>query len=236
MEIVMEECLVLKNIMKRYESGKGKNRNMTEALKGVSLSIAQGEFVAVTGRSGCGKSTLLNIMGGMDRQTSGEYLFRGEKIDDMNARALARFRNQSIGFVFQAFYLAKELTAADNVAMPLGYAHVRSRERKQRAEEALTAVGLGTKFHARPSQLSGGEQQRVAIARAIINHPAVLLADEPTGNLDCENGQKIMNLLHRLHDDGLTIVMVTHDLALAEQADRIIYMEDGRQKNISHKS
>lgn len=236
MEIVMEECLVLKNIMKRYESGKGKNRNMTEALKGVSLSIAQGEFVAVTGRSGCGKSTLLNIMGGMDRQTSGEYLFRGEKIDDMNARALARFRNQSIGFVFQAFYLAKELTAADNVAMPLGYAHVRSRERKQRAEEALTAVGLGTKFHARPSQLSGGEQQRVAIARAIINHPAVLLADEPTGNLDYENGQKIMNLLHRLHDDGLTIVMVTHDLALAEQADRIIYMEDGRQKNISHKS
>lgn len=232
----MEECLVLKNIMKRYESGKGKNRNMTEALKGVSLSIAQGEFVAVTGRSGCGKSTLLNIMGGMDRQTSGEYLFRGEKIDDMNARALARFRNQSIGFVFQAFYLAKELTAADNVAMPLGYAHVRSRERKQRAEEALTAVGLGTKFHARPSQLSGGEQQRVAIARAIINHPAVLLADEPTGNLDYENGQKIMNLLHRLHDDGLTIVMVTHDLALAEQADRIIYMEDGRQKNISHKS
>lgn len=228
----MEEFLILKDIVKRYEIGKKKNRNVTEALRGVNLSIAEGEFMAITGRSGCGKSTLLNIMGGMDRQTSGEYLFRGEKIDDMNARALARFRNQSIGFVFQAFYLAKELNAIDNVAMPLGYAHVSSRERKRRAEEALAAVGLSEKLRARPSQLSGGEQQRVAIARAIINHPAVLLADEPTGNLDYENGQKIMDLLHRLHEDGLTIVMVTHDLALAKQADRIIHMEDGRPKQI----
>lgn len=228
----MEEFLILKDIVKRYEIGKKKNRNVTEALRGVNLSIAEGEFVAITGRSGCGKSTLLNIMGGMDRQTSGEYLFRGEKIDDMNTRALARFRNQSIGFVFQAFYLAKELNAIDNVAMPLGYAHVSSRERKRRAEEALAAVGLSEKLHARPSQLSGGEQQRVAIARAIINHPAALLADEPTGNLDYENGQKIMDLLHRLHEDGLTIVMVTHDLALAKQADRIIHMEDGRPKQL----
>ncbi|MBD5468584.1 MAG: ABC transporter ATP-binding protein [Lachnospiraceae bacterium] len=228
----MEEILILKDIVKRYEIGKKKNRNVTEALRGVNLSIAEGEFAAITGRSGCGKSTLLNIMGGMDRQTSGEYLFCGEKIDDMNARALARFRNQSIGFVFQAFYLAKELNAIDNVAMPLGYAHVSSRERKRRAEEALAAVGLSEKLRARPSQLSGGEQQRVAIARAIINHPAVLLADEPTGNLDYENGQKIMDLLHRLHEDGLTIVMVTHDLVLAQQADRIIHMEDGRPKQI----
>lgn len=228
----MEEFLILKDIVKRYENGKKKHRNVTEALRGVNLSIAKGEFVAITGRSGCGKSTLLNIMGGMDRQTSGEYLFHGEKIDDMNTRALARFRNQSIGFVFQAFYLAKELNAIDNVAMPLGYAHVGSRERKRRAEEALAAVGLSEKLRARPSQLSGGEQQRVAIARAIINHPAVLLADEPTGNLDYENGQKIMDLLHRLHEDGLTIVMVTHDLALAKQADRIIHMEDGRPKQI----
>ena len=224
--------MILKDIVKRYEIGKKKNRNVTEALRGVNLSIAEGEFAAITGRSGCGKSTLLNIMGGMDRQTSGEYLFCGEKIDDMNARALARFRNQSIGFVFQAFYLAKELNAIDNVAMPLGYAHVSSRERKRRAEEALAAVGLSEKLRARPSQLSGGEQQRVAIARAIINHPAVLLADEPTGNLDYENGQKIMDLLHRLHEDGLTIVMVTHDLVLAQQADRIIHMEDGRPKQI----
>lgn len=228
----MEEFLILKDIVKRYEIGKKKNRNVTEALRGVNLSIAEGEFVAITGRSGCGKSTLLNIMGGMDRQTAGEYLFRGEKIDDMSTRALARFRNQSIGFVFQAFYLAKELNAIDNVAMPLGYAHVGSRERKRRAEEALSAVGLSEKLHARPSQLSGGEQQRVAIARAIINRPAALLADEPTGNLDYENGQKIMDLLHRLHEDGLTIVMVTHDLALAKQADRIIHMEDGRPKQI----
>lgn len=220
----------MQNIMKRYESGKKKNRNVTEALRGVSLSIERGEFAAVTGRSGCGKSTLLNIMGGMDRQTSGEYLFFGEKISDMNARALARFRNQKIGFVFQAFYLAKELNAVDNVAMPLGYAHVKSRERVRRAEEALASVGLTEKFRAYPAQLSGGEQQRVAIARAIVNCPDVLLADEPTGNLDQENGQKIMDLLHHLHKDGLTIVMVTHDLALAGQADRVIYMEDGRQK------
>lgn len=227
----MKECLTLKDIVKRYESGTKKNRNVTEALRGVSLNIAEGEFVAITGRSGCGKSTLLNIMGGMDRPTSGEYLFCGEKVESMSPRALARFRNQSIGFVFQAFYLAKELNAIDNVSMPLGYAHVHRRERKQRAEEALAAVGLSEKLHAYPAQLSGGEQQRVAIARAIINHPAVLLADEPTGNLDFENGQKIMDLLHRLHSEGLTIVMVTHDLSLAGQADRTIHMEDGRQKN-----
>lgn len=227
----MKECLRMQNIVKRYESGKKKNRNVTEALRGVSLSIAEGEFVAVTGRSGCGKSTLLNIMGGMDRQTSGEYLFFGQRISDLNARALAHFRNQSIGFVFQAFYLAKELNAVDNVAMPLGYAHVKNRERAKRAEEALASVGLAEKFRAYPAQLSGGEQQRVAIARAIVNCPDVLLADEPTGNLDQENGQKIMNLLHRLHEEGLTIVMVTHDLALAGETDRVIYMEDGRQKN-----
>ncbi len=226
----MESCLLLKEIVKRYESGKKKNHSVTEALRGISLNIGKGEFVAVTGRSGCGKSTLLNIMGGMDRQTSGEYLFCGQKISDMNTRELARFRNQSIGFVFQAFYLAKELNAVDNVAMPLGYAHVKYRERKRRAQEALVSVGLGSKFRAYPAQLSGGEQQRAAIARAIVNHPGVLLADEPTGNLDQENGQKIMDLLHRLHRDGMTIVMVTHDLALAEQADRMIYMEDGRQK------
>lgn len=226
----MEECIRMQKIVKRYESGNKKSRNVTEALRGVSLCISKGEFVAVTGRSGCGKSTLLNIMGGMDRQTSGEYLFFGKKVGGMNARALARFRNQSIGFVFQAFYLAKELNAVDNAAMPLGYAHVKNRERKRRAEEALNAVGLGRKLRAYPAQLSGGEQQRVAIARAIINHPGVLLADEPTGNLDQENGQKIMDLLHRLHRDGMTIVMVTHDLALAGQADRILYMEDGMQK------
>lgn len=219
-----ENTLVLKDIVKCYKNGS----NVTEALKGVSLTVKQGEFLAITGRSGCGKSTLLNIMGGMDRQTSGEYLFQGERVDGMNVRRLAEFRNRQIGFIFQAFYLGKEFQAIENVAMPLGYAKVRRKERKRRAKEALMQVGLGDKLLSRPAQLSGGEQQRVAIARAIVNHPKVLLADEPTGNLDCENGRVVMELLHNLHAEGLTIVMVTHDLTLAGEADRLIRMEDGR--------
>lgn len=219
-----ENALVLKDIVKCYKSGS----NVTEALKGVSLTVKEGEFLAITGRSGCGKSTLLNIMGGMDRQTSGEYLFQGERVDGMNVRRLAEFRNRQVGFIFQAFYLGKEFHAIENVAMPLGYAKVGLKERKRRAKEALVQVGLGDKLLSRPAQLSGGEQQRVAIARAIVNHPKVLLADEPTGNLDRENGRVVMELLHNLHAEGMTIVMVTHDLTLAGEADRLIRMEDGR--------
>lgn len=219
-----ENALILKNIIKCYKN----SSNITEALKGVSLTVKQGEFLAITGRSGCGKSTLLNIMGGMDRQTSGEYFFQGEQVDKMNARRLAAFRNQQIGVVFQAFYLAKEFNAIENVAMPLGYAKVGYKERKHRAKEALIQVGLGDKLRSRPAQLSGGEQQRVAIARAIVNRPKVLLADEPTGNLDYENGRMVMELLHSLHAEGLTIVMVTHDMDLAKQTDRIVRLEDGR--------
>jgi len=216
--------ITLSQIKKTYQTGKIR----TDVLKGIDFELNEGEFVAITGRSGCGKSTLLNILGGMDRQSGGEYLFDGKRVDQLNDVALARFRNRSIGFVFQAFHLAKELNALDNVALPLGYAGVGKRERRKRADELLAQVGLADKGKSYPSQLSGGEQQRVAIARAIANRPKVLLADEPTGNLDQENGMMVMELLQRLHKEGLTIIMVTHDLSLAGQADRLIRMQDGK--------
>ena len=220
----------MKEIVKHY----GKGDNVTEALKGISLRIENGEFTAITGHSGCGKSTLLNILGGMDRQTKGEYFCDGEDVSGMSERELAKFRNSHIGFVFQAFHLAGELTAAENVALPLGYAGVGAKERKERAKVLLDRVGLAEKYKAYPAKLSGGEMQRVAIARALANHPRILLADEPTGNLDHKNGEKIMALLRELNKEGMTVVMVTHDLELAAMADRCIHMADGSiiaQKN-----
>lgn len=213
----------LKQIVKHY----GKGDNVTEALKGVSLQIKKGEFVAITGHSGCGKSTLLNILGGMDRQTKGEYFYDGTDVSRMSEKELAGFRNRHIGFVFQAFHLAGELTALENVALPLGYAGVGAKERKERAKVLLDRVGLSEKYKAHPAKLSGGEMQRVAIARALSNHPQVLLADEPTGNLDRENGEMIMKILRELNEEGMTIIMVTHDLELAAMADRCIRMADG---------
>lgn len=213
----------MKQIVKYY----GKGDNVTEALKGVSLKIEKGEFVAITGHSGCGKSTLLNILGGMDRQTKGEYFYDGTDVSRMSEKELAGFRNRHIGFVFQAFHLAGELTALENVALPLGYAGVGAKERKERAKVLLEKVGLSGKYKAHPAKLSGGEMQRVAIARALSNHPQVLLADEPTGNLDRENGEMIMKILRELNEEGMTIIMVTHDLELAAMADRCIRMADG---------
>ncbi|MDE5817848.1 MAG: ABC transporter ATP-binding protein, partial [Lachnospiraceae bacterium] len=202
----------MEEIVKEY--GKGGSR--TEALKGISLQIEKGEFVAVTGASGCGKSTLLNIMGGMDRQTGGVYFYDETPVTGFTEKELARFRNRNIGFVFQSFQLAKELTAVENVELPLGYARVGSRERRKRAMALLDRVGLLAKYKSHPSKLSGGEMQRVAIARALANSPQTLLADEPTGNLDHENGQAIMRLLRELNKEGTTIVMVTHDRELAD--------------------
>ena len=213
----------MKQIVKHY----GKGDNVTEALKGVSLKIEKGEFVAITGHSGCGKSTLLNILGGMDRQTKGEYFYDRTDVSRMSEKELAGFRNRHIGFVFQAFHLAGELTALENVALPLGYAGVGAKERKERAKVLLDRVGLSGKYKAHPAKLSGGEMQRVAIARALSNHPQVLLADEPTGNLDRENGEMIMKILRELNEEGMTIIMVTHDLELAAMADRCIRMADG---------
>lgn len=214
----------IEQVVKRYGKGSGE----TVALKGVSLQIEKGEFVAITGPSGCGKSTLLNILGGMDIQTSGEYFYNDIDVKKLSEKELAKFRNKHIGFVFQAFHLAKEMTVAENIALPLGYAGVSGKARKERAKELLKKVGLSDKYKAYPTKLSGGEMQRVAIARALANYPQVLLADEPTGNLDYENGQMIMKLLKELNREGTTVIMVTHDRELAAMADRQICMADGK--------
>lgn len=203
----------------------------TKALDNVSLRIKKGEFVAITGKSGCGKSTLLNILGGMDRQTSGSYLYEDLDMSKLHGRALARFRNNRIGFVFQSFYLINEMNVVDNISLPLGYAGYNAKKRYARSAELLEQVGLKERMKHKPSQLSGGEQQRVAIARAISNHPDVLLADEPTGNLDEDNSRKVLELIKELNKQGLTIVMVTHDLDIATMADRVIKMADGKIDN-----
>lgn len=214
----------MKDIRKIYQSGKVE----TEALKGISLNVEEGEFVMLTGKSGCGKTTLLSILGGMEQASSGEYRFEGMEVSGMKEDRIAAFRNKSLGFVFQAYHLIDGLRAIDNVELPLGYAGVKKSERKKRALEALRRVGLEERVRHYPSQLSGGQQQRVAIARAIVNHPRVLLADEPTGNLDAGNRLEIMKLLAELHGSGMTIIMVTHDQDLLSYATRVYRMADGR--------
>ncbi len=200
----------------------------TQALQGIDLDIDEGEFVAIIGKSGCGKSTLLNIMGGMDQATSGEYYFDDVDVRKLKDADLAKFRNKTIGFVFQAFNLINEINLIENVAVPLGYRGVSKRERDVIAEDMLEIVGLKKEKRKKPTELSGGQKQRVAFARAIANEPRVILADEPTGNLDQKNSREIVDLLHQAHKNGTTIVMVTHDMDLAKEADRIIEMEDGK--------
>lgn len=224
-----DKLIKVENLTKIYKTGTVE----TKALNNISFTIQEGEFAAVIGRSGCGKSTLLHILGGMDKPTNGFYLFNGIKVMDLKGYSLARFRNQQIGFVFQGFYLMNEMNAEENVALPLGYANVNKRERKRRALELLDAVGLKEKAKHKPSELSGGEQQRVAIARAVAGNPKVLLADEPTGNLDEENSKKIMKLLKELNEKGLTIIMVTHDMELSKKAGRIIRIKEGRIENMN---
>lgn len=216
--------IVLKNIQKIYQSGKVQ----TAALKDISLEVREKEFLMLTGKSGCGKTTLLNILGGMEHATSGEYIFEGTEVSGMNSFQLAAFRNKSIGFVFQAYHLIDGLRAADNVELPLGYGGMKRSERKRKSVEALNKVDLADRIRHYPSQLSGGQQQRVAIARAIVNNPRILLADEPTGNLDEENRMEIMKLLAELNRNGMTIIMVTHDMDLLQYATRVCKMSDGR--------
>ena len=202
----------------------------TVALENVNLNVQKGEFVAVMGPSGCGKSTLLNVMGLLDMPTSGKVILDGKETITMKDSELARFRNENLGFVFQSFHLINSLNVLDNVELPLLYRKVSASERRKRAEEVLKKVGLSHRMRHFPSQLSGGQSQRVAIARAIIGNPFIILADEPTGNLDSKMGAEIMDLLHKLNrEDGRTIVMVTHDENMAKETGRTIRFLDGRQ-------
>ena len=198
------------------------------ALRGVDIRIHRGDFVAIMGPSGSGKSTLMNLIGCLDTATSGTYECDGVDVSTLDKEALAQLRRDKIGFVFQGFNLLPRMSALENVAMPLGYAQVPPAERMRRAQEALAAVGLGERALHRPSELSGGQQQRVAIARALINHPPILLADEPTGALDSKTGEEILGLFKRLRDDDHTVILITHDAEVAAHADRIFVMRDGR--------
>lgn len=197
------------------------------ALSDVSFAIAEGEFVAIMGPSGSGKSTLMNIIGCLDRPTAGSYFLNNVEVSQMSDDELARVRNRLVGFVFQSFNLLPKFDALANVEMPLIYAGVGRRQRRQRALAMLDMVGLGHRIHHRPSELSGGQQQRVAIARALVNQPKLLLADEPTGNLDTRSGEEIMTIFQRLNAEGITVIMVTHDADVASHAKRILHFRDG---------
>jgi putative ABC transport system ATP-binding protein len=200
----------------------------THALSGIHLAIGAGEYVAITGPSGCGKSTLLSILGLLDSPTDGSYTLQGEDVSNLTAAERAKIRNRQVGFIFQSFNLIGDLTVYENVELPLTYRGMKASERKRRVGDALERVGMAHRAKHLPSQLSGGQQQRVAVARALVGEPSILLADEPTGNLDSKNGEAVMGLLRELHRAGATICMVTHDPRYASHADRTIHLFDGR--------
>lgn len=214
----------LRDIKKIYQMGDAQ----VHALDGVSLKLDDGEFVAVIGPSGSGKSTLMNIVGCLDLADEGEYLLGGQLIDDYTERELSEIRNREIGFIFQQFNLLSKLTAYENVELPLIYQGLPVSERKKRVTESLQRVGLKDRMNHKPSELSGGQQQRVAIARALSTKPTLILADEPTGNLDSKSGKEIMSILTELHDEGRGILLITHDPNVAEMADRRVHMLDGK--------
>ena len=213
----------LRGVEKDYDTGD----SPLTVLREIDLSIPAGEFVGIVGASGSGKTTLMNILGCLDRPTRGEYLLNGSDVAGLDDDRLSWIRNRSIGFVFQSFNLVQQLTVLENVEVPLFYRHTPRRRRKERCLELLEAVGLDHRLGHHPSQLSGGECQRVAIARALANDPAMLLTDEPTGNLDTKTGEEVLALFHQLHESGRTIVMVTHNLAIAENIPRVVEMRDG---------
>jgi putative ABC transport system ATP-binding protein len=200
----------------------------THALAGIHLEIRKGDYIAIAGPSGCGKSTLLSILGLLDSPTGGEYRLKGQPVAQLTLSERTRIRNREIGFVFQAFNLIGDLNVYENVELPLTYRGLSSAERKKRVQEVLERVGMAHRMKHYPSQLSGGQQQRVAVARALVGQPAILLADEPTGNLDSKNGEAVMDLLHQLHSEGATICMVTHDPRYEDFADRSVHLFDGR--------
>lgn len=215
--------VTMTDICKDYAQGKEPVR----VLKNVNLTVERGDYLAIMGPSGSGKTTLMNLIGCLDVPTSGEYLLDGKNLQDLSDNALADIRNRHIGFVFQSFHLLPKMDALDNVALPLLYAGVPLKERRARAEEALKAVGLAERIHFLPNQLSGGQCQRVAIARAIVGKPDLLLADEPTGALDSKSGQQIMEIFRQLSGEGMTIIMITHEQAVADCADKCYYILDG---------
>lgn len=223
-----------KDLKKEYRN----DSVVTTALAGVSFDIKEGEFIAIMGPSGSGKSTLMHIMGFLDRPSFGSYKFEGQKMEDLTDDELAYIRNEKMGFVFQFFNLLPRTTVFDNVRLPLAYTKIPKKEKDERTKEAIEAVGLSHRKNHYSNQLSGGEQQRVAIARAIVNHPSVIFADEPTGNLDSKSGQQIMEILQDLNDEGHTIVLVTHEKYTSEMAERVIELKDGKiinDKLIDHR-
>lgn len=213
--------LLVENVEKSYRDG-------TQALLGVSFAIEKGEFVAIMGPSGSGKSTLLHVLGFLDRQTKGEYRFDGKTIDDYMPEELAHVRNKRMGFVFQSFNLLPRTTVQENIELPLLYSDVKKSERKELVRHAVLAVDLAERASHLSSQLSGGEKQRVAIARALVSNPDIIFADEPTGNLDSKSGQRVMEIIQRLNEEGHTVILITHETYTAEHAQRIIRMLDGR--------
>ena len=218
-----DAVLVADDLHREYHMGE----DLVHAVRGVTLEIARGDYVAIVGPSGCGKSTLLNLLGGIDRPSKGSVTIEGSRIDRMRDAEITRFRLNHIGFVFQRFYLMPALTAIENVELPMAEARVAREQRLARARELLAYVGLGGRRDHRPTQLSGGEQQRVAIARALANRPQLLLADEPTGELDAKTGTEMIALLAQVNRDGTTVVVVTHDEDLARAAKRVVHMRDG---------
>jgi putative ABC transport system ATP-binding protein len=223
-DVPRDAVIVTRNLQREYDMG----GEIVRALRGVDITIRRNEFVAIMGPSGSGKSTLMNLIGCLDTPSKGEYWLNGHRVSELGDDELARIRNREIGFVFQTFNLLPRADALHNVELPLVYAGVSSRERRERAGEALERVGLGDRMSHRPNELSGGQRQRVAIARALVNRPSILLADEPTGNLDSTTSTEIMALFRELHDQNQTIVLVTHEHDIAAHADRQVHLFDGK--------
>ncbi|HET9066162.1 MAG TPA: ABC transporter ATP-binding protein [Gemmatimonadales bacterium] len=223
-DIPRDAVIVTRNLHREYVMGS----EVVRALNGVDITIRRNEFVAIMGPSGSGKSTLMNMIGCLDTPTEGEYWLNGHRVSELDDDALARIRNKEIGFVFQTFNLLPRASALANVELPLVYAGVGGKERRERAESVLTSVGLGERMHHRPNELSGGQRQRVAVARALVNRPSIILADEPTGNLDSATSVEIMDLFEALHAQGQTIILVTHEPDIAEHAKRQIVLRDGK--------